>query len=228
VTLALVEGAAAGPAPLLKGWLAGVARLTLACGILLTFSRTTWVSLAAVTLLLWIIRPRIVAPALLGVLLAVFAVLVISGDDLILFVHDMANRPEQARGRFELVELALAQVGQYPILGGGLNSFRSTEGTVVHNTLLWFLADFGLIGFVAFVGFVVWFLAKGRLALRFAAVGEKPLVVGLLLAHVAMLGVAMGIEAFYQRHWWLVMALIASSYTLARGERRFVSPGHSL
>jgi hypothetical protein len=39
-------------------------------------------------------------------------------------------------------------------------------------------------------------------------------VLALLLAHAAMLGVAMGIEAFYQRHWWLVMALIASAYSL--------------
>jgi hypothetical protein len=38
----------------------------------------------------------------------------------------------------------------------------------------------------------------------------------LLLAHAAMLGVAMGIEAFYQRHWWLIFSLIASSYSLAR------------
>jgi len=30
-----------------------------------------------------------------------------------------------------------------------------------------------------------------------------------------MLGVAMGIEAFYQRHWWLIFSLIASSYSLA-------------
>jgi hypothetical protein len=25
-----------------------------------------------------------------------------------------------------------------------------------------------------------------------------------------MFGVAMGIEAFYQRHWWLILALIGS------------------
>jgi hypothetical protein len=25
----------------------------------------------------------------------------------------------------------------------------------------------------------------------------------------------MGIEAFYQRHWWLVLALIASAYSLS-------------
>jgi hypothetical protein len=30
-----------------------------------------------------------------------------------------------------------------------------------------------------------------------------------------MLALAMGIEAFYQRHWWLVMAWIGASYSLA-------------
>jgi hypothetical protein len=30
-----------------------------------------------------------------------------------------------------------------------------------------------------------------------------------------MIGLAMGIEAFYQRHWWMVLALIASGYILA-------------
>jgi hypothetical protein len=31
-----------------------------------------------------------------------------------------------------------------------------------------------------------------------------------------MFGLAMGIEAFYQRQWWVVFALIASSAALAR------------
>ena len=39
-------------------------------------------------------------------------------------------------------------------------------------------------------------------------------MLALLLAHTAMFGLAMGIEAFYQRHWWLVLGLIASSYSL--------------
>jgi hypothetical protein len=43
---------------------------------------------------------------------------------------------------------------------------------------------------------------------------EQPLVLALLLSHAAMLALAMGIEAFYQRHWWLVFGLIASSYSL--------------
>ena len=51
-------------------------------------------------------------------------------------------------------------------------------------------------------------------AYRFTPAREQPLALALLLAHAAMFGLAMGIEAFYQRQWWLVFGLIASSYSL--------------
>ena len=34
----------------------------------------------------------------------------------------------------------------------------------------------------------------------------------LLAAFTGMIGVSMGIEAFYQRHWWVVMAGITACY----------------
>ena len=46
-------------------------------------------------------------------------------------------------------------------------------------------------------------------------------MLALLLGHTAMLGLAMGIEAFYQRHWWVVLALIAASSATAEERRRF-------
>ena len=61
---------------------------------------------------------------------------------------------------------------------------------------------------------------KGWYAYRFAPAREQALVLGLLLAHTAMFGLAMGIEAFYQRHWWFVLGLIASSYSLTLSRRR--------
>ena len=48
-------------------------------------------------------------------------------------------------------------------------------------------------------------------------------MLALLLAHMAMFGLAMGIEALYQRHWWLIVALIGSGYSLTcrnTGDRR--------
>ena len=85
---------------------------------------------------------------------------------------------------------------------------------------MWFLADFGFLGLVALLGFLGWFFVKGWCAYRFAPARERALVLGLLLAHTAMFGLAMGIEAFYQRHWWLVLGLIASSYSLTLRRRR--------
>jgi hypothetical protein len=87
---------------------------------------------------------------------------------------------------------------------------------------MWFLADFGIVGLAVLSGFLGWFFAKGWFAYRSAPASGRPLVLALLLAHAAMLGLAMGIEAFYQRHWWLVLGLIASSYSLAL--RRATNP----
>jgi O-antigen ligase len=80
---------------------------------------------------------------------------------------------------------------------------------------MWFLADFGILGLAALLIFLGWFFAKAWFAYRFAPERKRPLVLALLLAHAAMVGLAMGIEAFYQRHWWLIFGLIASSYSLA-------------
>jgi hypothetical protein len=80
---------------------------------------------------------------------------------------------------------------------------------------MWFLADFGVIGLIVLAGFLGWFFLKGWFAYRFAPAREQPIALATLLAHTAMFGLAMGIEAFYQRHWWFVFGLIASGYGLA-------------
>ena len=54
---------------------------------------------------------------------------------------------------------------------------------------------------------------------------NKPLILGLILAHVVMLGFSLGIEALYQRHWWLVMALIGSGYVLVKQQKENASHG---
>lgn len=215
LTLALIEGAAASPSPLLNGRLLDLSRVTLMCGIVLTFSRTAWLSLAVLAVCLCLLRPRLIGPWMLCALVSAGALGLLAGDDFAPFFADMAHRPEQARGRFELVESALEHFEVSPLLGGGVNDFRAIEGTVVHNTPLWFLTDFGLLGFAVFCGFIAWFFVKGISARRFSPLAEKPVVLGLIIGHAAMLTLAMGIEAFYQRHWWMVMALIAASQSLA-------------
>jgi putative inorganic carbon (HCO3(-)) transporter len=85
---------------------------------------------------------------------------------------------------------------------------------------MWMLSEFGLVGVTIYGGFMLWFIVRGREALRLGDPASQPLILALISAHVGMLGVSAGIEALYQRHWWLVMAMLASSWVLARKNKR--------
>jgi O-antigen ligase len=215
VALVICEVASWGRAPLFKRPTLWLSRMTLALGILFTFSRSAWLGLGLALLFFFAIRPVIaLRPVLAGVVAAPCLVLLMGRRFLPIF-EELASRPKQVQQRFDLIHQALEVFTLHPILGGGLGAFRMAAGEVAHNTAMWFLADFGILGLIALMAFLAWFFAKAWFAYRFAPEGERPIALALFLAHTAMVGVAMGIEAFYQRHWWLVLALIASAYSLS-------------
>jgi putative inorganic carbon (HCO3(-)) transporter len=215
VTLVICEGASWGRAPLFRRSLLWFSRLTLTLGILFTFSRSAWVGLSLSFLLLFAIRPAVaIRPVLAGMLAAPWLILLM-GRRFLPILEELASRPKQIQERFDLIHQAMQAFARHPLLGGGLGSFRIAAGEVAHNSAMWFLADFGIAGLAAFVAFLAWFFVKAWFTYRFAPEREQPIALALFLAHAAMVGVAMGIEAFYQRHWWLVLALIASAYSLA-------------
>jgi putative inorganic carbon (HCO3(-)) transporter len=216
VALVICEGASWGPAPLFKGPTLWISRLTLALGILFTFSRSAWMGLALALLLLAVVRPTLVFRLVLVALTGAPCLVVLLGNRFLPIFEEMASRPKQVQERFDLIHEALQLYSLHPFLGGGLGSFRLAAGEVAHNSVMWFLADFGPMGVVVLVGFLACFFARAWFAYRFAPASEQPLVLALLSAHAAMVGLAMGIEAFYQRHWWLIFSLIASSYSLVR------------
>lgn len=214
--LVLCEGSSWGAKPLLGPWTRVFVRTSLGLGILFTFSRSAWLSLAVALLLLCIVRRGMALRfAIIGVagLSFVFAVM---GSRFLGFFEQMASRPEQVAGRFELLDDAWAQFAMHPWIGGGLASFFLKEGIIVHNTAFWFLADFGIIGLLVLLGFVIWFLAAAWTAFRLAPTDERPVALAIALAHVALLALTVGIEGFYQRQWWMIFALIAMSYLQAR------------
>jgi hypothetical protein len=215
MTLVLVEGASSGPDPLFRKSTLMASRVTLALGILFTFSRSAWSGLGLALLLFAWLRPWRVARLLLGGLLCVPATLILLGRRFVPIFATMASRPKQVQGRFDLIHDALAAFARHPIFGGGIGAFRLGEGEIAHNSAMWFLADFGIVGLTALAGFLGWFFIKGFAAYRSAPPNGRPLTLAVLLAHTAMFGLAMGIEAFYQRHWWLVLGMIASGYSLA-------------
>ncbi|HEY7335242.1 MAG TPA: O-antigen ligase family protein [Bryobacteraceae bacterium] len=213
--LVVCEGGSWGPSPLFKGIALWVARVTLLLGILFTFSRTAWTGLGFALALVCVVRPKMLIRPLLAALIGAPCLLLIMGQRFWPIFQEMARRPEQVQERFDLIEQALESFSRNPFLGGGLGSFRLRVGEVAHNSAAWFLADFGIVGLVVLLGFLGWFFVKAWFAYRRAPESERPLVLALLLALAAMVGVAMGIEAFYQRHFWLIFGLIAASYCIA-------------
>lgn len=214
MTLVLIEGSAHGPDPLFRKTTLMFSRGTLALGILFTFSRSAWSALGLSLLVFAALRPWRAARLAVGALLCVPFVVLLLGRRFVPIFEALASRPQQVQGRFDLIHDALAAFARHPFLGGGIGAFRLGEGEIAHNSAMWFLADFGIPGLIVFLGFLGWFFVKGWFAYRSAPANRQPLTLALLLAHTAMLGLAMGIEAFYQRHWWLVFGMIASSYSL--------------
>jgi len=208
------EGASMGVDPLFGKGQLWLFRLSLAMGILFTFSRSAWIALALSLLLLFVLHTGSALRLMLIVVAAVPCVVVLLGSRFLPIFEEMASRPKQVQGRFDLIHAALEQFARHPLLGGGIGNFRLSEGEVAHNTAMWFLADFGIVGLVVLAGFLGWFFVRAWIAYRSAQPRQQPLLLALLLAHTAMFGLSMGIEAFSQRHWWVILALIASSYRL--------------
>jgi putative inorganic carbon (HCO3(-)) transporter len=215
VALVICEGASWGQTPLFRRPMLWFSRITLDLGILFTFSRSAWLGLGLAFLLFFAVKPRVAVRPLLAAIAVSPCVVFLLGSRFLPVLEEMASRPKQVQQRFDLIHQALQAFTRHPWLGGGLGSFRLAVGEVAHNSVMWFLADFGILGVSAFLAFLGWFLTTAWLAYWFAPQRQQPLVLALFLAHVAMIGVAMGIEAFYQRHWWLVLALIGSAYSLS-------------
>jgi hypothetical protein len=213
--LVIAEASSTGRRPLFRGFTLLLIRTSLALGLLFTFSRSAWLGLMFALLIFCLTRPGRLFKAIASVAAGIPVVIILMGGRFIPIVQEMSKRPEQVQERFDLIQQALGAFQRYPFLGGGLGSFRLSAGEIAHNSAMWFLADFGLVGLGVLAGFLAWFFKRAWIAYRTAPETERPLALGLLLAHAALTGLAMGIEAFYQRHWWIVMALIASVHSFA-------------
>ncbi len=122
--LVISETASWGSAPLFGRLAVWINRATLAAGIVFTFSRSAWVALTLALLLLLAVRPRTVARLVFACLLGVPLFVITMGMRFVPIFQEMASRPKQVQGRFDLIDQALDAFSQHPIFGGGLGSFR--------------------------------------------------------------------------------------------------------
>lgn len=201
--------------PLLPGWIRAISLLSLAIGLLLTSSRSAWIGVAFLTLYGVIQNPRLLLVVPVMIVVGIGAVAVSVGSDGFEEMLTVSSRQNTIDERVEINTNAWLMFREHPVFGGGIGTFSEEHDIIVHNSAMWFLAEFGFVGFVVFVGFMGWFCFKGIAAYRLATGGNRTLVAGLFASHLAMIGFSLGVEALYQRYWWFVMGLLASAYALS-------------
>jgi hypothetical protein len=193
-------------APLVTGLSGAALTVLLPVGLVLTYSRSAWIGMVgAGAVAVWLAGARMFA-ALGKVVLALALVAAVAASVVLPHASELINRKQTADERVSIIGEAFHEFERQPVLGIGLGVFDERHDIIVHNTTMWFLAELGPLGIVTLFGFLGTFWAKGWRASTRSTGGLRALAIGLLAAHVGMYGVSMGIEAFYQRHWWFVFA----------------------
>jgi len=227
VALLMQVGSYLGGRSAVSGPLGALVTISLGAGLFFTLSRSAWIGFTFGFILISFLRPR------LWVIASVLALAITGGTYLWVQSHlsakneELIARQDTTMERVEQIRQAIPMFESHPIRGVGLGEFdlRSDPAgyhpLIIHNTTVWILTELGLIGFTIYVAFVAWFFRRGAGALKQADSQAKPLVVGLLGAHVGMLGLSTGIEVLYQRHWWMVMAMLACAAMAAARDLTF-------
>ncbi|BBG04094.1 O-antigen ligase [Pseudonocardia autotrophica] len=222
VALALLAVLVAGRSVLSRGWYR-IAAPVLAISLVLTFSRSAWIGFVCGLLVLIAFRPVAVGGTARRLAVRAVAAVPLLGVVLVAVVADplqMIERPDQVQARVDIIGDAVADFVTSPLFGIGIGGYQARHGLIVHNTILWFLTELGLIGLVVLLG-LIWSVGSRLLAAhRLAPVPERPVVLALLAAHASMVGLSMGIEAFYQRHWWLIIAMASAAWALCPARPR--------
>lgn len=116
---------------------------------------------------------------------------------------------------------ALRRWWESPLFGQGLGSFLWSQGQevradgfrpTIHNSLLWILAEMGLIGAVAFLGFFFLCLralwpGRGKDDPEDESDAESSLQLASFLMLVLFAGMSLSTEILYQRHVWFLLGL---------------------
>lgn len=172
-----------------------------------TFSRGGYISLAAgaaVVLLFDTVRTgRWLRYALIGGLIVVgtFAIGVI-GDS----IDEFERRPDNINSRDEILDKGLDRFVDSGGLGIGLGTYRAETDTIVHNTALGLLVEMSVVGLAFFLALAIIPLQEGLRIRSF----DRDLALAIIGGHTVMVVASGGIEAMYQRQWWLVIGLAAT------------------
>lgn len=184
-------------------------------GLILTLSRSAWISAVVVFLVAgFLVRGAFLRwLAVAGVVIAGLVFFVV-GDQLSDLVV-IAERTGTIDSRFVLMEQGMESFYSAPMSGIGLGRFAEQQGQIIHNTALWIAAELGLVGLLIVVGFLGWIVARAFAFYRLALPRSRSIAIALIMGHAAMLVFSLSVEAFYQRHWWFLFAMTASAHYAA-------------
>lgn len=196
-------------------------------GTYLTYSRSAWLAaiIGAGALLFFVRRHERRALIAVG-LLAVLELAV-----LVSLTHGTAAAAltREVTSRIEVAAQASRSFIHSPIWGAGIGvsaTLSQGGGLIVHSTYFWLLADCGIIGLFLFLWLVLavrrQFLAVDREALPDVHASAAALGAAL----VAWLGLMIGIEALYQRHFWYLAGALGALWVVTGPERQ--APGGAL
>ncbi len=137
-----------------------------------------------------------------------------SRSDLALTMSDGVGRfstEVSDRGRMELMIASLDAWLRHPILGGGLGSFLADSSgilgfeTIIHGTLLWLMAEMGVVGALPFV-IVFVLIVRAAWIRRVHSVRAQ----GILLLMLVFAVMSLFHEVLYQRIFWLGLGALAA------------------
>lgn len=214
--------------------------------LLLTQSRSGWISLAA-GLCAWAFwhsqRSRLL---LLGMVAIAATTVLTSWSRVEPFLRGAMGGGihEDAAGRLELWSRAIYGIQDFPITGMGMNAFRKvmpvfypmfltspdTDVAHAHNHLLQAALDLGLPGLIAYLA--LWFGAAGLLTVGIRSTTDpdrRRIISGLAAGMIAyfVFGTAdtIALGAKVGIFFWIALALIVALHEKVMSERSGISPG---
>lgn len=214
--------------------------LVIAGGLFLSFSRGAWglfaVSAVLLTFSLFLqtssgaLRLRIVVMSLVAVAILVVGILVAlqipSVAELFSSRAQLAQEYDSGRlGRFARYAIGFQMTLEHP-LGIGPLVFGKIFGEDTHNIWLKALMDYGWLGFVAWLGLMLWTLAAG-FRILFRARPWQPFLLCAYVVFVGHVGLGTFIDTDHWRHFYLLLGLIWGAIALEERYRRGFLRAHA-